>query len=57
MFHTHVSPGAGTIGQIVADIQTGLSLTPPHKTEKNLNMLKNVLQHMTRGGLRINIHA
>jgi hypothetical protein len=28
--HHHVSSGAGTIDQIVADAQNGLSLTPPH---------------------------
>jgi hypothetical protein len=34
------SSGAGTIGQLVADVSSGLSLTPPHetktKTRKNL---------------------
>jgi hypothetical protein len=31
-FHTHLFSGAGTIGQIVADVQNGLSLTPPQET-------------------------
>jgi hypothetical protein len=32
--HHHPSSGAGTIGQIVADVPSGLSLTPPQKTRK-----------------------
>jgi hypothetical protein len=32
MSHTHLSSGAGTISQLVADIPSGLSLAPnPHK--------------------------
>jgi hypothetical protein len=27
MFHTHLSSGAGTVGQLVADVLSGLSLT------------------------------
>jgi hypothetical protein len=35
LLHTHhLSSGAGTIGQIVADIPSGLSLTPPQETKK-----------------------
>jgi hypothetical protein len=34
MFHTHLSTGAGAIGQLVANVPSGLSLTPPHKTKK-----------------------
>jgi hypothetical protein len=35
--HTHhLSSGAGTIGQLVADMPSGLSLTPNHET-KNKN--------------------
>jgi hypothetical protein len=30
----HLSSGAGTIGQIVADILSGLSLTPPQDVTK-----------------------
>jgi hypothetical protein len=30
----HVSSGAGTIGQIVADVLSGLSLTPPQEEDK-----------------------
>jgi hypothetical protein len=34
MLHTHLSSGAGTIGQLVADVRSGLSLTPPPKNKK-----------------------
>jgi hypothetical protein len=35
LLHTHhLSSGAGTIGQLVADIPSGLSLTPPQETKK-----------------------
>jgi hypothetical protein len=33
MFHTHLSSGAGTIGQSVADVPSELSLTPPQEAE------------------------
>jgi hypothetical protein len=29
LLHTHLSSGAGTIGQLVADVPSGLSVTPP----------------------------
>jgi hypothetical protein len=34
MLHTHLSSGAGTIGQLVADVPSGFSPTPPHKKKK-----------------------
>jgi hypothetical protein len=35
LLHTHhLSSGAGTIGQLVADAPSGLSLTPPQETKK-----------------------
>jgi hypothetical protein len=35
LLHTHhLSTGAGTIGQLVADVPSGLSLTPPQETKK-----------------------
>jgi hypothetical protein len=34
MIHTHLSFGAGTIGQLVADVPSGLSLAPPHEIKK-----------------------
>jgi hypothetical protein len=33
--HSSSSSGAGTIGQTVADVPSGLSLTPPQETKKN----------------------
>jgi hypothetical protein len=33
--HSSLSSGAGTIGQLVADVPSGLSLTPPKETKKN----------------------
>jgi hypothetical protein len=38
LLHNHVSSGAGKIGQIVADIPSGLSLslTPPHEIKKKI---------------------
>jgi hypothetical protein len=36
LLHTHyLSSGAGTIGQLVADVPSGLSLTPLQETEKS----------------------
>jgi hypothetical protein len=32
--HHHLPSGAGTIGQTVADVQSGLSVTPPQETNK-----------------------
>jgi hypothetical protein len=37
--HHHLSSGAGTIGQIVAAVPSGFSLTPPQETKKK-NQLK-----------------
>jgi hypothetical protein len=38
LLHTHhLSSAAGTIGQMVADVQSGLSLTPPQETKKKKN--------------------
>jgi hypothetical protein len=34
MPHTHLLSGAGTVGQFVADVPSGLSLTPPHEIKK-----------------------
>jgi hypothetical protein len=37
LLHTHnLSSGAGTIGQILADVTSGLSLTPPQETKTSL---------------------
>jgi hypothetical protein len=38
MLHIHLSSGAGTVGQIAADIPSGLCLTPPQQIKlKNLD--------------------
>jgi hypothetical protein len=34
MLHTYLSSGAATIGQLVADVPSGLGLTPPHEIKK-----------------------
>jgi hypothetical protein len=34
--HHHLSSGAGTTGQTVADVPSELSLTPPKETKKKL---------------------
>jgi hypothetical protein len=40
MLHTHLSSGAGKIGQSVADVPSGLSLTPPHGKRETKNLKK-----------------
>jgi hypothetical protein len=35
MLHTQLSPEAGTTGQLLADVPSGLSLTPPQEIKKN----------------------
>jgi hypothetical protein len=42
----HLSSGAGTIGQIVADVPGGLSFTPPQQTKK-IKILKNTVVDST----------
>jgi hypothetical protein len=37
--HHHLSSGAGTLGQLVADVPSGLSLTPPRETKKKKKYL------------------
>jgi hypothetical protein len=32
--HHHLSSGAGATGQLVADVPSGLSLTPPQETKQ-----------------------
>jgi hypothetical protein len=34
--HHHLSAGAGTIGQLVAEVPSGLSLTPPQEIKKKV---------------------
>jgi hypothetical protein len=50
LLHTHhLSSGAGTIDQLVADVPSGLSLTPPQEIKK-----KKVIQNFTAGQLITN---
>jgi hypothetical protein len=37
ILHTNLSSGAGTIGQTVAGVPRGLSLTPPQEIKKLIN--------------------
>jgi hypothetical protein len=39
MLHTHLISGTGTIGQLVADVPSKLSLTPPQETKKETHAL------------------
>jgi hypothetical protein len=34
LIHHHLSSGASTVGQLVADVPSGLSVTPPQETNK-----------------------
>jgi hypothetical protein len=46
LFHTHhLSSGAGTIGQLVADVPSGRSLTPPQETRKEHKYRPDILKH------------
>jgi hypothetical protein len=48
LLHTHhLSSGAGTIGRIVADVPSGLSLTPPPDTKKKLPCYRSSASEMT----------
>jgi hypothetical protein len=40
LLHNRLSSGAGTIGQLLADVPSGLSLTPPQETERKLPSLR-----------------
>jgi hypothetical protein len=37
--HHHLSSGASTIGQTMADVPSGLGLTPPQETHKKLDWI------------------
>jgi hypothetical protein len=37
--HHHLSPGAGTVGQIVADVPSGLNLTPPQEKKTEVQVI------------------
>jgi hypothetical protein len=42
----HLSSGAGTMGQLVADAPNALSLTPPRESKKKENKLCRVLSYL-----------
>jgi hypothetical protein len=43
LYTHHLSSGSGTIGQLLADVPIGLSLTPPQETK----FLREVSEHLT----------
>jgi hypothetical protein len=51
--HHHLSSGAGTMGQIVADVPSGLSLNPPQETIKKTLFGKH--RNMTSRGTRLSV--
>jgi hypothetical protein len=49
LLHTHVSSGAGIIGQLMADVPSGLSLTQPKKLQETKTfMILKVLHWKSR---------
>jgi hypothetical protein len=42
MLQTHLSSGAGTLGQFVSNVPSRLSLTPPHEIKKKLEHYMNI---------------
>jgi hypothetical protein len=46
--HHHLSSGAGTVGQLVADVPGGLNLTPPQESKKTKQKKKQKKKHITR---------
>jgi hypothetical protein len=47
MLHTHISPRSGTVGQLVADIPSALSLNVPQE-KRNLYEDRNIDQTVSR---------
>jgi hypothetical protein len=47
MLHNRLSSGAGTVGQLVAGVPSGLSVTTPHE-----NKAKKKLACRTKGGVK-----
>jgi hypothetical protein len=47
MLHIHLPPRAGTVGQLVADVSSGLSLTPPQETKKKKKSVSSVPEPST----------
>jgi hypothetical protein len=53
LLHTHhLSSGAGKIGQLVADVPSGLSLTPPQEKKKKQPY---IADKVVRGRYRISV--
>jgi hypothetical protein len=50
MLHTHLSSVVDTVGQLVADVPSGLSLNPPHENNKNKknSTTKNKTSHLQK---------
>jgi hypothetical protein len=48
--HHRLSSGAGTIGQLVADVPSGPSLTPPQETKKKKKKIKTTQQSVITDG-------
>jgi hypothetical protein len=54
LLHNHrLSSEAGTIGQIVAEVPSGLSFTPPQETKKKLLILIKITKNCNNGGRNI----
>jgi hypothetical protein len=47
MLYTHLASGAGTIGQLVADVRSGLSLTPPQETKEKTTVKLRIFPNAT----------
>jgi hypothetical protein len=47
MFHIHLSSGAGTIGQLVVDVPSELSLMFSHENEETTHIIKYLIRFVT----------
>jgi hypothetical protein len=53
MLHTHhLSSGAGTIGQLMADVPSGLSLTLPQEKKSRRSVTSSVGEHKSHATIR-----
>jgi hypothetical protein len=46
MLHTHLSSWAGTIDELLADVPSELSLTPPHETKKYIYVIDTFIRNV-----------
>jgi hypothetical protein len=53
MFRTHPSSRAGTIGQLVAEVPNGLSVTPPYEKKQTKVAFHQANKVMQANNLRI----